>query len=144
MYDRQTITYSSVVIKTLLNNPDQNCFSMGGCISTILCSCTINRFVWLPCVNFHCKLISVFPVHKSDPTIGRKLIDKKTLSLTGQGNQTLKLKNNPYRSTPFARHTYLVCIWYSTLIRVVASPSYVPDARIGLQKMYCIKYFNIF
>jgi hypothetical protein len=39
----------------------------------------------------------------------------KTLSLKGQGNQTLKLKNNPYRSTPVTRHTYKVCVWCITV-----------------------------
>lgn len=43
--------------------------------------CTINRFFWLPFADFVGNLLNAG--------------EEKTLSLKGQGNQTLKLKNNP-------------------------------------------------
>jgi hypothetical protein len=88
-------------------------------------------------INYSC--ISAYDLSRQS----EKPIDKKTLSLTGQGNQTLKLKNNPNKSIPFARYTYLVRVGYATLLRVVASTSYAPNARIGLQKISCIKYFKL-
>ena len=104
-----TIIYSSVVIKTILTRVVfqwvgalaryyavvRLTFSFG-CLASIF---IVNLYLYYRLINQHRK-----------ETKG-----KKTLSLTGQGNQTLKLKNNPYRSTPFARYTYLVCIWHATV-----------------------------